>query len=86
MLFGYNTKVPHNKKIYDVQTEDKGEQVAQITTVIYCEGSIVVRRKKDYTVLLNTENYKTKIRKLVENEHKEVIEDLVSGKLNHRKP
>jgi len=81
MLFGYNTKVSLNQKIYHVQTEDKGEQAAQIITVIYCEGSIVARRKKDYTSLLNTENYKVKIGKLIEQEHQEMIKELVSGKL-----
>ena len=79
MLTGYNTDIKHEGVIYHVQTEDGGTDNPFIVSLIYQGGRILASRKTSYTHLLGTDDFISKLRNLLEHQHKVMIKAILTG-------
>jgi hypothetical protein len=80
MLTGFNNNVVYNNETYHVQTENGGDKFPVIITHIYRKGAIIASKRKSYEDILNEENSEETIRQIMENQHKNMIKALLSGK------
>jgi hypothetical protein len=81
MLTGYNTDFKFQGKIYHVQTEDGGANSPAITSLLYHQGAILASRKTSYADILKADCLDEVVRELMMEQHKQVIRDLMQGKL-----
>ncbi|MDF1525485.1 MAG: hypothetical protein RRA15_06090 [bacterium] len=79
MLTGYNTDIKHEGVVYHVQTEDGGIDNPVIVSLIYQGGRILASRKTSYTDLLGTDDFISKLRHLLEHQHKVMIKAILTG-------
>jgi hypothetical protein len=82
MLTGYNTDFKFQGKIYHCQTEDGGSNSPYITSLLYLQGAILASRKTSYADILKADCLDEVVRKLMMEQHKQMIRDLMKGKLN----
>lgn len=85
MLTGLISKVEVNDKVYNIQTEDKGKEVAEIETLIYCGGEVMAAWRISYAQLLDKENNEGMIYRLMQLQHKEIANQLKLGVLSFDK-
>lgn len=81
MLTGYNTDFKFQGKIYHVQTEDGGTGSPFITSLLYIQGKILASRKTSYEDILKADCLDEVVRELMMEQHKQMIRDLMQGKL-----
>jgi hypothetical protein len=81
MLTGYNTDIKHEGVIYHVQTEDGGTENPVIVSLVYQGGRILVSKKTSYAQLLGTDGFMSKLRDLLERQHKTMIKAILTGNL-----
>jgi hypothetical protein len=81
MLTGYNTDFKFQGKIYHVQTEDGGAGSPYITSLLYIQGKILASRKTSYEDILKADCLDEVVRELMMEQHKQMIRDLMQGKL-----
>jgi hypothetical protein len=87
MLTGYNTDFKFREKIYHVQTEDGGVGSPAITSLLYHQGAILASRKTSYADILKADCLEEVVRELMMEQHKQMIRDLMQGKLEvHNAP
>ena len=79
MLIGYNTNVPYKGTIYHVQTEDSGLKSPVIITLLYLKGTILASKKTSYSHLVDSPDYKEKVREIMKEQHKAMLRELISG-------
>ncbi len=82
MLTGYNTDFKFQGKIYHCQTEDGGTNSPYITSLLYLQGAILASRKTSYADILKADCLDEVVRDLMMAQHKQMIRDLMKGKLN----
>ena len=82
MLTGYNTDFKFQGKIYHCQTEDGGTNSPYITSLLYLQGAILASRKTSYADILKADCLDDVVRELMMEQHKQMIRDLMKGKLN----
>jgi len=82
MLTGYNTDFKFQGKIYHCQTEDGGTNSPYITSLLYLQGAILASRKTSYADILKADCLDEVVRELMMEQHKQMIRDLMKGKLN----
>ncbi len=82
MLTGYNTDFKFQGKVYHVQTEDGGVNSPFITSLLYFQGAILASRKTSYADILKADCLDDVVRDLMMEQHKQMIRDLMQGKLN----
>lgn len=81
MLTGYNTDFKFQGKIYHVQTEDGGANSPFITSLLYHQGAILASRKTSYADIIKADCLDEVVRELMMEQHKQMIRDLMQGKL-----
>ncbi len=81
MLTGYNTDFKFQGKVYHVQTEDGGINSPYITSLLYHQGAILASRKTSYADILRADCLDDVVRDLMMEQHKQMIRDLMQGKL-----
>ncbi len=87
MLTGYNTDFKFQGKIYHIQTEDGGVNSPYITSLLYQQGAILASRKTSYADILKADCFEEVVRDLMIEQHKQMIRDLMRGKLEvHNAP
>ncbi len=87
MLTGYNTDFKFQGKVYHVQTEDGGANSPYITSLLYHQGAILASRKTSYADILKADCLGDVVRELMMEQHKQMIRDLMQGKLDiHHAP
>jgi hypothetical protein len=79
MLVGYNTNVPYKGKLYHIQTEDNGLKNPLVVTLLYFKGTILASKKSSYAHLINSPDYKEKVRELMKEQHKAMMKELIRG-------
>jgi hypothetical protein len=79
MLTGYNTDIKHEGVIYHVQTEDGGTDNPVIVSLIYQGGRILASKKTSYAHLLGTDDLLSRLRDLLEEQHRAMIKAIVTG-------
>lgn len=81
MLTGYNTDFKFQGKVYHVQTEDGGINSPSITSLLYHQGAILASRKTSYADIIKADCLEEVVRELMMGQHKQMIRDLMQGKL-----
>ncbi len=82
MLTGYNTDFKYQGKVYHVQTEDGGVNSPSIISLLYYQGAILASRKTTYDDILKADCLDDVVRDLMMEQHKQMIRDLMHGKLD----
>src|SRR5271170_3549226 len=82
MSSGFNTDVRVGDQGFHVQTEDRGPSHPSIDTTVYQSGRVLHRRSSSYEHFANSAEFSADgLRERVEEQHREVIEDLRNGSL-----
>ncbi len=76
---GFNHNIKHKGKVYHVQTEDSGVNNPHIITHLFVGGNILASKKTSYADILNAENLGEVVRELMEEQHKEMLRNLING-------
>jgi hypothetical protein len=82
MLTGYNTDFKFQGKVFHCQTEDGGTNSPYITSLLYHQGAILASRKTSYADILKADCLDEVVRELMMEQHKQMIRDLMLGKLD----
>jgi hypothetical protein len=76
---GFNHNIKHKGKVYHVQTEDSGVNNPHIITHLFVGGNILASKKTSYADIRSAENLQDVVRELMEEQHKEVLRNLING-------
>ncbi len=76
---GFNHNIKHKGKVYHVQTEDSGAANPHLITHLFVGGNILATKKTSYGDLVKAENLPELVREMMEEQHKEMLRNLVSG-------
>src|SRR5688500_16209171 len=76
---GFNHNIKHKGKVYHVQTEDSGVKNPHIITHLFVGGNILASKKTSYSDILGAENLAEVVRELMEEQHKEMLRNLING-------
>ncbi|NOY85747.1 MAG: hypothetical protein GXP52_00400 [Deltaproteobacteria bacterium] len=86
MIIGYNTDIKRGGTVYHVQTEDGGEEHPVIVSLVYQGGRILASRKTNYTEILGTEGFLTRLRIMLEDQHRAMIRAVKTGSISASTP
>jgi hypothetical protein len=78
MLSGFNTNIRHRGVLFHVQSEDSGRDRPHIITHLYYGGTIIASQKSSYAEHLDDPDLASRVRDLMEDQHKKVLEGLRS--------
>ncbi len=76
---GFNHNIKHKGRVYHVQTEDSGVNNPHIITHLFVGGNILASKKTSYADIVNAENLAEVVRELMEEQHKEMLRNLING-------
>ena len=79
-MSGYNTRVEYKGSTYIVQTQDKGLAAQYVESLIYRAGKLLTSKKTFYTSSLSSPDVKSVIERMMESQHKRILEEIVEGK------
>lgn len=79
MLPGFNHSVKHHGTVYHVQTEDSGLQNPLVTTHLFLGGNVLASRRTSYAELAGRPDAEARVRKLMQEQHKDMLRQLVRG-------
>jgi hypothetical protein len=83
MVVGFNHNIKYRGQTYHAQTEDSGADRAQVVTHLFLGGNIVASKRTGYADIAGAENLSEVVRTLMEEQHKEVLRNLVHGVYDH---
>jgi hypothetical protein len=76
---GFNHNISHAGRVFHVQTEDSGVNNPNIITHLFVGGNILASKKTSYSELLKAENLQELVRQLMEDQHKQMLRNVVTG-------
>jgi hypothetical protein len=76
---GFNHNINHGGRVFHVQTEDSGVNNPNIVTHLFVGGNILASKKTSYADLVRAENLHELVRQLMEDQHKQMLRNVVSG-------
>ena len=79
MVVGFNHNIKHKGKMYHIQTEDSGLENPHIITHLFVGGNILASKKTSYADIVGAENLLQVVRELMEEQHKEMLRNLING-------
>ena len=79
MIPGYNHNVVHRGNVYHVQTEDLGLRNPLISTHLFLGGNVLATRRTSYADLARLADSELRVRKLMQDQHKEMLRQLIRG-------
>ena len=79
MVVGFNHNIKYRGKTYHAQTEDSGADRPQVATHLFLGGNIIASKRTSYADICGAENLPDVVRALMEEQHKEVLRNLVHG-------
>ncbi len=82
MLSGFNTNIRHRGVLFHVQSEDSGRARPHVITHLYHGGTILSSEKSSYAELLDQPDLTSRVRELMEAQHKAVVEALRARKFD----
>ena len=82
MTQGYNTRFDYKGSKFHVQTQDKGLNDHYVESLIYRSGQLLTSKKTFYTSFLNSPNLKKMISRIMEDQHKAIIQEIADGKFD----
>lgn len=80
---GLNTEIEHKGTSLYIQTQDKGLKAQYVETLVYATGKLLVSRKTSYTQYLDSHNLGEKIKKIIKEQHKKILQEMSEGKFDH---
>ena len=80
---GFNHNISHAGRVFHVQTEDSGVNNPNIITHLFVGGNILASKKTSYSELLKAENLQELVRQLMEDQHKQMLRNVVTGAYEH---
>ena len=80
MVVGFNHNIKHRGKMYHIQTEDSGLENPHIITHLFVGGNILASKKTSYAELVGSANLAEQVRQRMEEQHKQMLKNLVAGK------
>ena len=83
MVPGFNHNVMHKGQLFHIQTEDNGLRNPYIITHLFIGGNIMDSRKTSYADIVSSPNVDELVREMMEEQHKNTLRDLKSGKFDH---
>jgi hypothetical protein len=83
MVVGFNHNIKYRGQTYHAQTEDSGAERAQVVTHLFLGGNIIASKRTSYADIAAAENLADVVRALMEEQHKEVLRNLVHGVYDH---
>jgi hypothetical protein len=78
-IVGFNHNIKHKGNSYHIQTEDSGVNNPHIITHLFVGGNILASKKTSYADIVNAENLAEVVRELMEEQHKDMLRNLLSG-------
>jgi len=82
MITGFNTNVRYSGRVYHVQTEDSGRNNPHVISHLYHSGTILASEKREYGDLLGSEELSSLVRRLMEGQHRAMLERLRRGEFD----
>jgi hypothetical protein len=82
MIDGYNTQFDYRGSKFLVQTQDMGLGSRYVETLIYCAGKLLTSKKTPYTSFLNSPNIARMISRIMEDQHKAILQEIADGKFD----
>jgi hypothetical protein len=79
LVTGFNHNIKHKGRQYHIQTEDSGLENPHIITHLFVGGNILASKKTSYADIVSAENLAQVVRELMEEQHKEMLRNLVNG-------
>jgi hypothetical protein len=86
MVVGFNHNIKYRGKTYHAQTEDSGADRPQVATHLFLGGNIIASKRTSYADICGAENLPDVVRALMEEQHKEVLRNLVHGVYDRSAP
>ena len=86
MIDGYNSQFDRQGAKFLVQTQDMGMGARYLETLIYCAGKLLTSKKTFYTSFLNSPNIARMIHQILEDQHKDVLQEIADGKFDRFLP
>lgn len=83
MFQGYNHNIKYRGQVFHIQTEDSGPSNSHFITLIYREGNILFSKKMKYGALLQEEDFESRVRALIQDQHKAIMKRLIRGEFDH---
>jgi hypothetical protein len=81
MVPGLNQNVNFRGQVFHVQTEDSGTAHPHLVTHVFAGGTILATRKSSYDHLLAEPDLESRVRALMDHQHKALLRDLIEGRL-----
>jgi hypothetical protein len=82
VITGYNTDVRHNDRVFHIQTEDKGETIPEIETLIYVGGEILATRRTSYANAIQGGRDDRVVQEILERQHRTLIAAIQRGRFD----
>jgi len=81
MITGFNTDVPHEGRIYHVQTEDRRAGDPMFESLVYVGGSIVAKKLTPYSDKLSEGATEETLASLLKRQHQVIIAAIKAGRI-----
>jgi hypothetical protein len=79
-MSGYDTRVDFKGEAYIVQTQDKGRGAQYIESLIYRSGRLLATKRVFYTACLGLPDAADRIARMMEDQHKTILGQIVEGR------
>jgi hypothetical protein len=79
-MSGFNTEAMFQGEAFHVQTQDKGPRAQYVESLVYKSGKLVSSRKTFYTQFLNDPDLRTKVGRIMEDQHRNILKEIADGK------
>jgi hypothetical protein len=86
MVVGFNHNIKYRGKTFHAQTEDSGADRPMVVTHLFLGGNIIASKRTSYADIAGAENLHDVVRALMEEQHKEVLRNLVHGVYDQSTP
>jgi len=81
-MAGYDTRGDFKGEAYIVQTQDKGLGAQYIESLIYKAGRLLASKRGFYTALLGQPDSADRIARMMEEQHKTILGQIVEGRFD----
>jgi hypothetical protein len=77
---GYNTRVDYKGDSYIVQTQDKGPGAPYVESLVYRSGRLLATKRASYAAILEAPDAGDRIERMMEEQHKSILGQIVEGR------
>ncbi len=79
---GYNTDVPHEGRVYHVQTEDRGQDNPVLESLVYMGGTVIAKKATPYLNQVQQGATEEMIATLLKRQHQVIIAAIKAGRID----